>query len=676
MRDAKRVAHESGVNVISLETIQPLQHRVGYGSLGLGGSLGYESKAVTVGGTQCAHALSTHPPARLLYHLGGKASSFRCRVALNDDVWHNGSYADFAVLADGREVASATGVWAGQPARELACDLSGARLLELVVTTSKWEFCHAVWLDPEIDDAPAPALRGKIVDPLARAEIELAPDIGPVPRCVATVASPGWEHLLDDLLGSVVANGDCADALLVVFLLDSSPECERIVAKYRAVPVRCRPLVPRDMGSKSVLYSVASVVEAEAYICLDSDMLVLDELGPVFAAVQTSPDGSVLTCREGNGHQYRDVTDALCRLYGGAPGDLAEILGADPGELSAYPLAVNDGTFAGSRAALLALDATIRSMPGAIGWLGARSDVRWRNQFVFNLALAVRRCGIELDERCNLQLNCSDVEITSVSGRPRVMWQGKPVRVLHANGHGRGKCPQLRGLYASVPDPLVGRGHGDAYGAFLTALRAWLGRYGLAGLTLSFYTIGEDEYARVRDPSVLPVLALLHYLIRANGCVSVLETGTARGVSAACLASAVSHRHGARVVSFDPYETPGRKELWAALPDRMRACIEQRRVDSVSGLQQALADGERYDAALLDSLHTEAHLSAEFELTSKLVRPGGPILVHDWRAIADMDRVLTAAQRAGYGVVRLLAEGGEEEEAGLGLAIVENRRAP
>ena len=553
--------------------------------------------------------------------------------------------------------------------------MSGAQLLELVVTTSKWEYCHAVWLDPEIDAAPLPEQRGTMVDPLQRAEIELPPPLGPVKRCLATVASPGWEQLLDDMLGSVVANGDCPDALLVVFLLGSSAECERVVAKYRAIPVHCRPLVAPDKGSKSVLYSVASVVDAEQYVCLDSDTLVLDRLGPVFEAIDAAPEGSVLVCREGNGEHCGDLVDALTRIYGASAGDLPAILGHEADGIGSYPLVVNDGCFAGSRAALLTLDVTIRAMPGAIRWVDSGDWVRWRNQFIFNLALAVRRCGIELDQRYNLQLNYSDVEVTSVAGRPRVTWQGRSVRVLHASGWGRNKCPELKGLYSDVPDPLVGRGDGDAYGDFLSTLRAWTGRYGLSGLHLSFYTIREDHYARVRDPSVLPVLALLHYIVRANGCVRVFETGTARGVSAACLASAVSHRSGARVVSFDPYEMEGRAELWTALPESMRACIEQRPVDSIEGLRAALDAGECYDAALLDSVHTDEHLSAELELATRLVREGGPILVHDWRAIPEIDRVLVAVERDGLGVVRLLGEGGAEEDGGLGLAVVENRRA-
>src|SRR4051812_19127193 len=117
-----------------LDTVTPLQTRVGYGALGTGGRLGYEGKGVTVQGRPVEHALSTHPPARLLYPLGGSATRFACRVALNDDVARSGSHADFAVVADGREVAAARGVGAGQPPRELVADIDGAQLLELLVT--------------------------------------------------------------------------------------------------------------------------------------------------------------------------------------------------------------------------------------------------------------------------------------------------------------------------------------------------------------------------------------------------------------------------------------------------------------------------------------------------------------------------------------------------------------
>src|SRR5262249_27567962 len=65
-----------------------------------------------------------------------------------------------AVPAAGRQVAAAPPVRAGDPPRTLCADLSGARRLELLVRTSRWEYCHAVWLDPVVDDEPADALAG------------------------------------------------------------------------------------------------------------------------------------------------------------------------------------------------------------------------------------------------------------------------------------------------------------------------------------------------------------------------------------------------------------------------------------------------------------------------------------------------------------------------------------
>jgi predicted O-methyltransferase YrrM len=661
-------------SVSYLDATTPLQSHVGWGRLGTGGDLGYDGGRVTVGGIRYEHALSTHPPARVLYHLGGGAATLRCQVAINDDVPAGRSHADFAVVADGREIAHARRVLAGEPPRELVVDIAGVQMLELIVATASWDCAHAVWLDPQVDAVLGDGTPEAFLDCLGYAAIEPLPALGTTQRCIATVASPGFELLLDNMLGSVVANGGCTDALIVVFLLGGNPACERVIAKYRAVPIRCTPRRPLGRGSKAILYSVAQLVDAEQFLCLDADTVVLRELAPIFAATEACPAGSVLACREGNSRGYRNVADALGRAYGGEQEDFARILG-QVGREPGYELVVNDGVFAGSRSALIALDATIRGMPGAGQWLDSRPHIGWRNQFIFNLALARLDCGVELDETNNIQLHTSDVDVDLdvAAARPSVRWQGRQVRIVHASATGRDKIPRLGNLYSSVSDPLAGPGDGDAYGKFLDALRAWIGCRGLLALEQSFYGTWEQPGSRVRDPSMMPVLALLHYLIRANGCVRVVETGTMNGVSAACIASALAHRRGGRVVSFDPFECPGRAELWASLPARMHAAIEPRSVDSIEGLRNALRAGEGYDAALLDSVHTEEHLWQEFELARRLVRGGGLILAHDWRWAEGVQRALARIEGAGFGVVRLLGPGGVEEDSGLGIALIENR---
>jgi hypothetical protein len=87
---------------IYLDTLPLHKAEVGYSALGMYGSLGYEDKQVMVRGQPYHHALSTRPPAHLIFQLDGRFQYFSCQVALNDDVPAGVSHADFSVLADGR----------------------------------------------------------------------------------------------------------------------------------------------------------------------------------------------------------------------------------------------------------------------------------------------------------------------------------------------------------------------------------------------------------------------------------------------------------------------------------------------------------------------------------------------------------------------------------------------
>jgi hypothetical protein len=658
---------------IYLDSLPPLEAQVGYGQLGTAGALGYEDQQVSVLGKPYPHALSAHAPARLLYKIDGRFRTFKSLVALNGDVPAGVSSADFTVRADGKLVAAGLGVVSGEPPRPISADVSSAQSLELTINTSQWNYCHSVWLDPKL----VPAARGEKTqserDCLERADITLPDGMPKAERCIATIASRGFESLLDDMLGSLAANGGCPEALLVVFVAGDPTSVAPVAAKYRARLIHCEPRAPIGISLKSVLYSVARVVDAEQFLCLDADMLVLGDLRPVFAMLDACPESAILAVREHNGRGFQNLGEAFRHIYLGNPTEAATLLADD---VAAYSLVVNDGLFAGSRAALLSLDSAIQAMPELRVWMDSRPDVGWRNQFVFNAALARSGCGVELDSIYNLQLNGRDIGISRVAGRPQAEWKGKRVRVLHFNGDGRSRQAEWRGRYARVPDPLGGPSYPDWYGSFLNALRAWTGIHGLGAMAWSFYGTPDGRNAHVSD-AALPLLGLLHHLIRANGCVRVFETGTARGVSGACLASAVAHRAGARVVSFDPCSYPERAELWAALPDALRSCLEPRQVGSLEGMAAAIANGESYEAALLDSVHTAEHVSAEFELAQRLVCRGGLILVHDAQCAAGtVEPALAHIQSCGYGVVRLwTAEGGIPEDSRLGLAVIENRRS-
>src|SRR5437868_3873073 len=158
-----------------LDSLPLSQASVGYGELGSRGSLGYEGKQVIVGGQHYPHALSTHPPASLVFQAAGRFNFFKCRVALNGDVPAGRSRADFRVLVDGRQVALASSVVAGARPQMLLADLRGAQQLELIVQTNHWEFCHAVWLDPQLSETEFTAVEDTLTDCLGRAEITVSP---------------------------------------------------------------------------------------------------------------------------------------------------------------------------------------------------------------------------------------------------------------------------------------------------------------------------------------------------------------------------------------------------------------------------------------------------------------------------------------------------------------------
>src|SRR5260370_14592370 len=103
--------------VVYLDQLPLIEQVVGYGDLGTNGALGYDGRIVGVGRQQYVHALSAHAPSRLVFNCGRQFQEFYCKVALNDDIATKVSSSDFAVYADGRVVAAATQVQAGDAPR-------------------------------------------------------------------------------------------------------------------------------------------------------------------------------------------------------------------------------------------------------------------------------------------------------------------------------------------------------------------------------------------------------------------------------------------------------------------------------------------------------------------------------------------------------------------------------
>jgi hypothetical protein len=571
-----------GQAALALDEVKPFHVEVGYGELGRRGWLGYEDAKVVIGGQAVASALSTHPPARLRFALPAGCARLRCQVALNDDVAGRGSHATFTVLADGRVVAEARHVPAGAAPVPLVAELAKATVLELLVSTAAWAYCHAVWVQPVLELSGA---AGPVSDPLLRADITVPEGLPPAERCIATVGSAGFEQWVDDLLGSVRTFGGCPDAHLVVFALGDAPALDEVARRHGATTIRCRPRAPLGPASKSVLYSVASVIPAERFICLDADMLVLGRLDILFAAVEACPPGAILVCGEGNDHGIRDLAAALDITYGGGPNPSFFTRESDLGK---YPLVVNDGLLAGSWGAFTALDVELRHLPGVIRWVDERADNRWRNQFAVNVALARMAAAVELDPTWNVQLHVQDVQLDG----ERVRWRGRNVRVLHFSGNAKHRHQALRdairagvllaernqseeaatlGQARVAPGPLSGSmtaclsGQAAGLPADLALLRARPWRF----------VEVPDAVAGVPTMLSYRELQLLHWLARDyfTGAGRIVDGGSFLGGSTAALASGLAARadgpRGAAIASYDLFrvEEYTLAQFAAFLPD-------------------------------------------------------------------------------------------------------------
>jgi hypothetical protein len=585
---------------IALDGLDPIYAEIGYGELGRHGQLGYEDARVVVAGKAYASALSTHPPARLRFAVPVGCARLRCQVALNDDVADRGSYATFRVVADGRVIAEAKRVRAGAAPVPMVANLASASVLDLVVSTSAWAYCHAVWLEPVFDvpgaDGQSPGAVPVVSDPLLRADITVPEGLHPAERCIATVGSAGFEQWVDDLLGSIRTFADCPDARLAVFALGDAPALEEVARRHGAMIVRCRPRLPLNPTSKSVLYAVASVIPAQRYICLDADMLVLSRLDILFDAIDVCSPEAILACSEGNVHGIPDLSAVLDVAYGG---------GSDPpffaraSDLGKYPLVINDGLLAGSRSAFDALATEVCRLPDAVRWVDERADIRWRNQFAVNVALARMGAAVEIDPTWNIQLHVQDVDVDG----SHVSWRGQDVRVLHFSGaskhryeplrdavrgevrradlanNGRSREAAVLGRALTTAGPVnrpVAEGPARLEAA-MAVPDSGDSLSGLAVLRARPWRSVELPDALATVPTMLwyPELQLLHWLARdyVTGAGQIVDGGSFLGGSTAALASGLAARSDgpwdAGIVSYDMFRVQGYAlaEFAAALPD-------------------------------------------------------------------------------------------------------------
>ena len=138
---------------------------------------------------------------------------------------------------------------------------------------------------------------------------------------------------------------------------------------------------------------------------------------------------------------------------------------------------------------------------------------------------------------------------------------------------------------------------------------------------------GWHENGTISFASVeLEVGRLWHSLVLLLQPRLVLETGTFKGYSTACIASALASLGGERrVITIDPCPQEG--QVWSGT--ELEPLVTLRRQQSQEAFADLSGSGARFDMLVLDSDHHYDTIMTELMLYEPLLNVGGTILLHD-----------------------------------------------
>ena len=617
-----------------LDTMIPTKTQTGYGGLGILGGMGYPI-LLSVNGVFFEHGLSAHPPSSLRYALNQAFQMLTCHVALNDSSSDHAE-ANFLIYADGILQAVAARVRKGDPPRYMEARLYNAKQIELVIESRSPEGCHAIWVDPILHDSAPMTMTGV----LNRTHILMPNRPRVVRRCIAMVADDKMASMTGNFLGSLYRNGNVKDCHVVVITEEGSELIPQIAQKFGAQIIEVRRVVDyAPIWIKTAAYSLAHIVQADQYLVFDTDMLVIEQVRSLFHSMNTANDLAILAARESWIPHHLTLGNLISEQeepYGGQH-DAASLLRMTPREYE-YNLIVNGGVFGGGRKAMLALDNTMRAMsPHGIIWMDQRIDLPWREQALFNLALARLECGHEIDERYNTQLlHKEDVDIHIQDDHILAACGTKPVNVLHYNGdNGRVKYKGMEDFYRYVT-PCKFNGYTEEW------LESYLSK-------LFVYASRQAQEGGIFNAHAYENLLNMDNVLRFIGswCLelkpeAILDMNTMQGAVGGCLAEYASN-HGSKITRISEGETP----LFGMISNSAKD------MEVITGnlfvVSKNMAKcGRKFDVIAIDTSLNEKNTSMLILLAAKLLNTGGSILIHDrCNPLCDMDVVAQKIRQDG-----------------------------
>lgn len=291
---------------------------------------------------------------------------------------------------------------------------------------------------------------GWYYDPLLRTRVRLPLELPMSDRVICTVASCGYDEWLTGMLSSLKRHGNVPDVSIVVFNIGNDSNVQKVAEQWGALNVPVDPIAKPAAWSKSILYSAASLLQRGQIVCLDTDILVMGDISPLFTIIETCEQNSIFVVRDGL--SYDSLRNSWTEIYEGTKAETVR-LGLD-GPLGDYKLTVNDGVMAGSCRAFLKLEQAIRCH--YLGKWDILERQAWRNQIFSNLAMAELNCAVELPAQYNAQIHAhasglvlSEDNIKNV----KIFHRNRPVKLMHYTGTQKSAHSSLHTFYRGLtPD--------------------------------------------------------------------------------------------------------------------------------------------------------------------------------------------------------------------------------
>lgn len=595
------------LNVI-LRADQASSHSVAYGEMGCGGNLGFDRLRVSVCGHYYNRAISAHPPSRVTFNVDGEHNLLRCYVALNDTS-AEGVHADFLVYADDVLVAVAPRVRRAHHMRCIEANLRGAKKIDLVVEAEPCEFVHALWIDPVLDKEPIV----RVESPLGGQYVDAFKALPSGERCIVTVVTPDFVDMASNMLGSLYSNGGVRDAHLVLVAFGESPEVVAMADRFGATLYHAHGHDGETFMLKAMTYASAQLFDASSYLVLDADLLILKSVSSLFDSLDSAPKDALLICKEQGMPSNITLWDGMFgnqHPYYGAVED-SILFGATPHEYGRCPV-VNAGVFACNRRAMLGIENLIRDlMPQSADWERMKPDVRWREQGVFNAALARYGNIQEISPVYNVQLAKTTPDIRrEAPGATKATHQDEAVKILHFNGEpGKAAYKMFSNDYASVASPVFGHG----------------------SLGTDFYRFGHAVFRAAFEPSVCNAFdgedsfwqlsGMFHAVYKRmdDAPKRMLDVNT----FACGLASVLAHfraKNGGTLwgVRRSPYP-----------PDMLQHLDNHIAGDIEATLLKWKEAGEKFDVITMDTSINIRHLTVCLQISETMLSESGLIYLHD-----------------------------------------------